>query len=80
MVVAFAGGIALGLVLFVLLRPGLGLEGLLGSPVDLPLAVEPVHLAALLVVMAAVIAIGIALGARFQGGARAALALRRGME
>ena len=40
-VVAFVVGTALGLGLFAVLRPGLGLGTVVGSPLDIPLSVDP---------------------------------------
>ncbi|MBI2775844.1 MAG: hypothetical protein HYX57_01065 [Chloroflexi bacterium] len=77
---AFAGGIALGLGIFVTLRQGLGLEVLVGSSAAVPLTVEPAQLAIILGGIVAVIGLGLLLGALMQRGTAPVAALRRGFE
>jgi len=77
---AFGVGIAIGLGLFLVLRPGLGLAGIVGSNLDVPLAVEPVHLVLLLALVVIIASVGIALGAAIQRRALLAAAVRRGVE
>ncbi len=78
--IAFAGGLALGYGLFLILRPGLGLAAVIGSTVDVPTSVEPTHLALLLLATVAIVSIGIGAGAALQRGADPATAVRRGIE
>jgi putative ABC transport system permease protein len=79
-VFAFAAGVALGIGLFAYLRPGLGLGAIIGSSLEVPLAVDPLQLGIVFLVIIAVVVVGLALGALLQGRAAAAAALRRGME
>jgi hypothetical protein len=72
--------VALGLGLFAFVRPGLGLGAIVGSQLEVPLAVEPIQLAAIFGAIIAVVAAGLALGAVLQGRASPAAALRRGLE
>ena len=65
-VAAFVAGGALGAGLFLLLRPALGLADLVGSPVTVPLVLDPVPLLLILGVMVAVVAVGLSLGAMLQ--------------
>lgn len=78
--VAFAAGVALGLGLFVALRPGLGLESLAGTSLDIPIAVDPVQLAAVLGALVASTGLGIAIGAILQRAAEPAASIRRGLQ
>ena len=79
-VVAFAAGVGLGLVLFALLRPGLGLAALTGADIDVSIGIEPAHLLLLLIAISLIVAVGIGLGAALQRGAAPAAAVRRGFE
>lgn len=79
-VLALAAGVALGLALFVLLLPGLGLAALVDSQLAIPLAVEPVHLALLLVATVIIMGAGMALAALVQRRVAPAAAIRRGIE
>jgi putative ABC transport system permease protein len=78
--VAFVFGVAAGLLLFVALRPGLGLAGVVGSDVAVPLDVEPVHLTLLAAFIGVVTVIGIAIAAGVERRALVAAAVRRGVE
>ena len=77
-ILAVAAGVGLGLAVFVLVEPGLGLGALLGSTVDVPIRFDPLPFAALIVTVAGVAAIGIQLVAsladRFGIGAPSAMA------
>jgi putative ABC transport system permease protein len=77
---AFVAGIALGLGLFVLLEPGLGLDALVGSRVDVPLTADPRQLAIILASVLAITIVGIGLAAWMQRRATPVAALRRGFE
>jgi putative ABC transport system permease protein len=79
-VVAFVTGVGLGLGLFVLLRPGLGLAALTGAAIDVSVGIEPAQLLVVLTAISLIIAAGIALGAALQRGAAPAAAVRRGFE
>jgi putative ABC transport system permease protein len=65
-IAAFLAGGALGAGLFLLLRPALGLADLVGSPVTVPLVLEPAPLLLILGVMVAIVAVGLSLGAMLQ--------------
>jgi predicted lysophospholipase L1 biosynthesis ABC-type transport system permease subunit len=78
--IAFVAGIALGLGLFVLLEPGLGLDALVGSRVDVPLTADPRQLAIILASVLAITIVGIGLAAWMQRRATPVAALRRGFE
>ena len=78
--VAFGAGLALGLGLFVLLQPGLGLTALIGSGLVVPLAIDPGQLAIVLVAIVAIVALGMTLSAALQRSAVPATAIRRGFE
>jgi putative ABC transport system permease protein len=79
-VTALVLGIALGLGLFLLLRPGLGLSALVGSAIDVPLTVDPGQLALVLAAGVAVVGLGLLVGAVLQRAAVPAAAIRRGFE
>jgi putative ABC transport system permease protein len=79
-VAAFAAGVALGIGLFLLLRPGLGLSALIGSAIDVPLAVEAGQLALVLAAIVAIVILGLAIGAALQRAAAPVAAIRRGFE
>ncbi|HEU4674332.1 MAG TPA: FtsX-like permease family protein, partial [Candidatus Limnocylindrales bacterium] len=72
-------GVALGAGLFVLLRPGLGLTGVVGSPLDIPLAVEPPALTLLVAYVVGVAALGIAVGVAIERRPQIATIIRRGI-
>ena len=70
----------LGLGLFVLLEPGLGLDALVGSRVEVPLSADPRQLSIILATVLVIAAVGIGLAAWLQRRASPAAALRRGFE
>jgi putative ABC transport system permease protein len=59
--IAGLGGIALGLGTFVLVEPGLGLDGLIGSAVEVPFGVDPRQMLAILGLVLAVAVVGVLL-------------------
>ncbi|HEV7811220.1 MAG TPA: FtsX-like permease family protein [Candidatus Limnocylindrales bacterium] len=77
---AFAAGVALGLGLFALLEPGLGLDALVGSRVDVPLSADPRQLGLIFLGVLVIAGIGIALAAWTQRRGAPVAALRRGAE
>ena len=79
-IVAFVGGVALGLALFALLREGLGLAALVGSSIEVTVGIEPLHLIGLLIAIVIIVGLGIGLGTALQRGAAPAAAVRRGFE
>lgn len=79
-IVAFVGGVALGLGLFALLREGLGLAALVGSSINVTVGIEPIHLLVLLVAIVIIVGLGIGLGTALQRSAALAAAVRRGFE
>jgi predicted lysophospholipase L1 biosynthesis ABC-type transport system permease subunit len=79
-VVAFVVGIALGISTFLLLRPGLGMDAIVGWPSSVGLTVEPVALLAILGAVLLIVAAGILLAARITGRVTPAAALRRAAE
>ncbi|HEY3522278.1 MAG TPA: FtsX-like permease family protein [Candidatus Limnocylindrales bacterium] len=72
-------GVAIGTILFVALRPGLGLTGVVGSPLEIPIAVEAPALALLLAYVVALAAVGIAIGAAIERRPAIAAIIRRGI-
>lgn len=79
-VLALVAGVALGIGLFVMLRPGLGLDALVGSELDVPLSADAGQLALIGVGVLAIAAIGIGLAAWMQRREVAVAALRRGFD
>jgi putative ABC transport system permease protein len=75
-VTGFVVGGLLGVALFALLRSALGLAGLVGSPVDVPVVLEPGPLLLIFIGMIAVVAIGLGLGAALQRRVAPTAALR----
>jgi putative ABC transport system permease protein len=75
-VIAAIAGIALGLGVFLLVEPGLGLDGLIGSRVDVPFTIDPRQLGAILGVVLAIAAFGVALAAWTQRRGTPIAALR----
>ncbi len=55
------------------------MDAIVGSAVAVPLAVEPLHLAGILVAVVAIVAIGMAIAAAISRRAVPALAVRRRM-
>jgi ABC-type lipoprotein release transport system permease subunit len=79
-ILAFVAGVALGLGLFVLLEPGLGLDAIVGSKIQVPLTADPQQLAIIFAGILAISVIGIGLAAWMQRRGVAVAALRRGFE
>jgi putative ABC transport system permease protein len=77
---AFAAGIGLGIGLFVLLEPGLGLDALVGAKVSVPLGADPRQIGLILGVVVAIASVGIGLAAWAQRRGSAVVALRRGFD
>lgn len=77
---AFVAGVALGLGLFALLEPGLGLDALVGARVDVQLTADPRQLGLILVGVLAIATVGIGLAAWTQRRGAPVAALRRGTE
>jgi predicted lysophospholipase L1 biosynthesis ABC-type transport system permease subunit len=77
---AFVAGVALGLGLYLLLQPGLGLDAIVGARVDIPLAADLRQLAIILAGVLGIAALGIGLAAVMQRRAASVAALRRGFE
>jgi len=73
---AFLAGGLLGVCLFALLRPSLGLDTLVGAPVEVPVVLEPSVLVLILAVMTAVVGLGLLLGAALQRRVAPTAALR----
>ncbi len=79
-ILAFVAGVALGLGLFVLLEPGLGLDAIVGSRIAVPLSADPQQLAIIAAGVLAIALVGIGLAAWMQRRGVAVAALRRGFE
>lgn len=79
-VVAFAAGAALGLGLFVVLRPGLGFDAIVGSGLPIPLSLEAGPVGLVLAAVVAIAAVGIGLAAVLQRRGAPVHAIRRGFE
>jgi putative ABC transport system permease protein len=79
-VLAFVAGVALGIGLFVLLEPGLGLDALVGARVAVPLSADPRQIGLILAVVVAIASVGIGLAAWAQRRGSAVVALRRGFD
>ena len=77
---AFVAGVGLGLGLFILLQPGLGLDALVGSRLEVPLTADPRTLGLIFAGVLAVATVGIGLAAWMQRRGVAVAALRRGFE
>ena len=77
---AFIAGVALGLGLFVLLEPGLGLDAIVGSRIAVPLSADPQQLSIIAAGTIAIAVVGIGLAAWMQRRGAAVAALRRGFE
>ncbi len=77
--VAFVVGALLGVGLFAAVGPALGTGAIVGSAVAVPLAVEPLHLAGVLLAIVAIVAVGMGVAAAIQRRAVPALAVRRRM-
>jgi hypothetical protein len=79
-ILAFIAGVALGIGLFVLLEPGLGLDAIVGSKIAVPLSADPRQLAIIAAGVIAIAVVGIGLAAWMQRRGVAVAALRRGFE
>jgi putative ABC transport system permease protein len=79
-VAAFALGAVLGVMLFLLLRPGLRLSALVGSGAEVPLTVEAGQLVLVLAAIVAIVILGLGVGAVLQRAASPVAAVRRGFE
>jgi putative ABC transport system permease protein len=77
---AFVAGVALGLGLFVLLEPGLGLDAIVGSKVAVSLSADPQQIAIIAGATIAIAVVGIGLAAAMQRRGAAVAALRSGFE
>ena len=76
-VVAFLAGVVLGIGLFAILQPGLGLEAIVGTSLEVPIAVDAGHLALLALAVVAVVGLALGLGAALQRAVAPAEAIRR---
>ena len=79
-ILAFFAGVALGLGLFVLLEPGLGLDAIVGSTIAVPVSADPQQLGIIAAGVIAIAVVGIGLAAWMQRRGVAVAALRRGFE
>ena len=75
-IAAFLLGAVLGVGLFVLLRDALGLAALVGSPVSIPLVLEPLPLLLILLAITVVVGVGLLLGVVLQRRVAPTAALR----
>jgi putative ABC transport system permease protein len=75
---ALLAGVVLGAGLFVLVRPAVGLDTLVGASVDTPVVLEPAALALVMLSMAAVVGVGLLLGAALQRRVAPTAAIRGG--
>jgi putative ABC transport system permease protein len=78
--VAAVLGILLGLALFLVLRPGLGLAAVLGSELTIPLAIEVTHVAIIILVLGGIMVLGLGLALVLGRRTDVAQAVRRGIE
>jgi putative ABC transport system permease protein len=79
-ILAVVAGCALGLGLFVLLEPGLGLDAMVGSRIAVPLSADPQQLAIIGAGTIGIAVVGIGLAAWMQRRGVAVAAVRRGFE
>jgi putative ABC transport system permease protein len=79
-VIAVIAGVSLGLGLYLLLQPGLGLDAIIGARVDVPLAADPRQLAIVLAGVLGIAALGIGLATVMQRRTASVTALRGGFE
>jgi putative ABC transport system permease protein len=79
-VVGFVAGTLLGLWLFSVLQPGLGLAALIGSTLSVPLSIDVAWIGLILAAMVLIAAIGIGLSAALERASAPASALREGIE
>jgi putative ABC transport system permease protein len=78
--VALGVGALLGLVTFVILLPGLGFASVVGSPVDVPLALVPGQLVVLAIALAVILVLAIGMAAALERASDPVAVLRRGTE
>ena len=78
--IGFVAGTLLGLWLFALLRPGLGLDALTGSTLTIPVVLGVEHIGLMAAAFLGIALIGIGLSAALQHAASPAIAVRRGIE
>lgn len=79
-VIGFVAGLAFGSLLFRVVQPGLGLDTLVGSSLEIPVSLNVAQLLAIGLFVVAIAALGIGLGAFLQRRAIPASAVRRGFE
>ena len=78
--IGFVAGLAFGSALFRVVQPGLGLDTLVGSSLEIPITLDLAQLLAIGLFVVAIAAFGIGLGAFLQRRAIPASAIRRGFE
>ena len=79
-VIGFVAGLAFGFLLFGVVQPGLGLDRLVGSTLEIPVRLGADQVIAIATFVIAIAALGIGLGAFLQRRAIPASAIRRGFE
>jgi predicted lysophospholipase L1 biosynthesis ABC-type transport system permease subunit len=79
-IIGFVGGLAFGILLFGVVQPGLGLDLLVGSTLEIPVSLGLDQFLAIGLFVLAIAALGIGLGAFLQRRAIPASAIRRGFE
>jgi putative ABC transport system permease protein len=79
-VIGFVAGLAFGFLLFGVVQPGLGLDTLVGSTLEIPVSLGADQVVAIATFVIAIAALGIGLGAFLQRRAIPASAIRRGFE
>lgn len=79
-VIGFVAGLVFGFALFRVVQPGLGLDTLVGSSLEIPVSLGLDQLAAIGLFVVVIAAVGIGLGAFLQRRAIPASAIRRGFE
>jgi len=78
--IGFVAGLVFGSLLFRVVQPGLGLDTLVGSSLEIPISLDPGQVVAIGLFVVAIAALGIGLGAYLQRRAIPASAIRRGFE
>lgn len=79
-VIGFVAGTLLGVWLFSVLLPGLGLAALIGSDLAIPLSVDVAHFALLFAAIVVIAAVGTGLSSMLERASAPASAIRRGIE
>ena len=79
-VIGFVAGLVFGVLLFGVVQPGLGLDRLVGSTLEIPVSLGLDQVAAIAAFAIAIAALGIGLGAYLQRRAIPVSAIRRGFE